>query len=90
MADVAVAVEAIEHLLRIAGVSVDAVDDLLVAANAVFLEHGDVARADHDGLMKVLERETLRVPETVLGFAEIFPDEVVRRVAVVGEWRTGE
>ena len=54
-----------------------------VALDAVLLEHGDVSRADHDRLVVVLEGETLRVPEAVLGLAEILEDEIFRRVAVV-------
>ncbi len=83
VADIAVAMHAVEHLAGVAGVRVDAIDHLLVAADAVGLEHRGVFGTNHDGLMKVLESETLGMPGAVFGFAQVFGDERVRRVAIV-------
>jgi hypothetical protein len=81
--DVAVAVHAVEHFAAIARVGVDARDDLLVAAHAVALKNGGVFRPDHDRLVKILEGETFRMPVAVLGFGQVFSDDVVWGVAVV-------
>lgn len=83
MSDLAVAVHTIEHLLRIAGMRIDAGHDLLMAADTVFLERGGIERLDHDRLVKILEREAFRMVVAVDRFARVFPDQVVRRMAIV-------
>jgi hypothetical protein len=83
VADVTVTMHAVEHLAVVAGMVIDAFDHLLMAADAVGLEHGGVFWPDHDGFVKVLERKTLRMPVTVFRFAEVFGDEAMRRVTVV-------
>ena len=59
MSDFAMTVNAIEHFLRIAGMRVDTVDNLLVTADAVFLQHRGVAGLDHDRLVKILQCKPL-------------------------------
>ena len=83
MADVAVTVYTIEHLLRIAGMGVDTINDLLVAADTVFLQHNGISRFYHDRLVKILQRKTLRVMITVFRLRHIFADQIVRCVAIV-------
>ena len=83
MPDVAVAVDAIEHLAAVAHVGIDLAYDLPVATHAIPLKDCRVFGPDYDGLVKVLKGETLRMPETVFGLGDVFIDEIVRRVAVV-------
>ena len=58
------------------------VDEVRMTGEAVFLQDAGVRALDHDGLMKVLQREALGVMPAVLGFGEILPEETVREVAI--------
>src|SRR5688500_2245992 len=83
VADVAVAADAIEHLATIAGMRINGRDELLVTGHTVPLQHDLVLPANHDWLVEILERETFRMPESVLGLGQVFSDEVMWRVAIV-------
>jgi hypothetical protein len=83
MPDVPMAVDAIEHFAAIAHVRIDLADDLPVATDAIPLKDRRVFGPNDDRLVKVLQRETLRMPETIFGFGDILADEIVRRVTVV-------
>ena len=54
-----------------------------MAVNAVVAEHGAASRLDQDGLMKVLERERLRVHKAVFRFGRVFADKIVRNMAII-------
>ena len=49
-----------------------------VAAQAGVLEDRAVSRFDLDRFMKIHERETFGMPETILGLGQILPHEIVR------------
>src|SRR5262249_8475060 len=60
----------------------DVVDEVGVAAETALLEDPRVAWLDHDRIVKVHEREALRVVPAVAGLREVLRDEPVRQVAV--------
>ena len=53
-----------------------------MAVHAVVLKNAAVLRRHHDRLVKILERERLRMVEAVFGLGEILAEETVRQMAV--------
>src|SRR5262245_49429727 len=53
-----------------------------MAADTIVLQNRRVLRLDADRLRKILQREALRVPESVLGLRNVLADEIVRQMAV--------
>ena len=58
------------------------VHKLPVTADAVGLHDVLIARGDLDRLMKILQRERLAVPVSMIGLGQVLGDEFVRQVAV--------
>ena len=62
----------------------DFTDEIAVAANTICFENTAIVRPQPNGLVKILQRKTLRVPNAVFGFGEILGDEgVVGSMAIV-------
>jgi len=60
----------------------DVVHEVTVAAQTVFLRDDQVLGLDQDGLVEVLQREALGMPESMICFGEILREKRVRQVAV--------
>lgn len=69
-------------LLR-ANARINRVGKIGMAIATVGFHDASVVVVDHDGLMKVLRRKSQRMKESIATFAEPFPKEIVRCVAVV-------
>src|SRR5688572_27771491 len=78
----AMTVHASHRILARGAAPDDVMDEVRVAAHAVLLQRPRVARGDHDGLVKVHEREALGVPIAVVGLRDVLRDEIVRQVAI--------
>ena len=61
----------------------DRAHEIAVAVQAVFLQDHPAALAHLDRFVKVLECETVGVPEAVFGLGQIFADDIVRNMAIV-------
>ena len=66
MTGAGVTVHAVELARHRSGRRVDGLDEVAVAAQAVFLRERAIARGDLDRLLEVLQREGHGVPETVV------------------------
>ena len=83
MANRGVTVDAVRCLVVRRAVSEDVVDQVVVALNTVFFQDFQTHGPKADWLGKVLQRETLGVPETVLRLYEIFGDGGMWDMAIV-------
>lgn len=59
-----------------------AVDHSLVAAQAIGLKDLFIAPGDHDGLVKILESESLGVAVAIIGFGDVLGNEIRGKVAI--------
>jgi hypothetical protein len=55
----------------------------LVALETVRLHDRSTSRRDLDRFAKVLKRESLGMPKAVFYFRDVFPQEIVRHMAIV-------
>lgn len=62
---------------------IDRVGEIGMAVATVCFHHATVVIVDHDGVVKILRRESQRVKEPVSPFAVPFANKVMRRVAIV-------
>ena len=60
----------------------DVVHEIRVIAHAVRLQRRGAAFNHLDRFMEVHEREALRMPVAVVGLGQVFPNEIVRQVAI--------
>ena len=58
------------------------VDEIGMTGETVFLQDTGVRALDHDGLMKILQREAFGMMPTVLGLGEVLAKEVVWQMAI--------
>lgn len=61
----------------------DFTDHTGMTLDAIGLQDVGVAGLDADGFVEVLERKSIRVPEAVACFRQVFAHKIVRDVAVV-------
>ena len=78
MPDAAMAVGTIDMLAVVRQIR----DERRVAADAVMFDDRQTAIFDANRLVKILERESLRVPVAVVRLRDVLGDELVRKVAV--------
>ncbi len=65
-----------------------AMNHVIVASNAIFLQDPAVSLADDDRLMKILKGKSLGMPITVVGLGYIFFDRVVWQMTVHAQGRS--
>jgi hypothetical protein len=53
-----------------------------VAAQAIILKKSPIGFFDHDRLVKILKGESFGVIIAVLGFGDVFGDEILRQMAI--------
>jgi hypothetical protein len=87
MADAVVAPDAVKPIMSVVRGFDGGDDGLMAFAAGVF---GDVVISwfDLNWIGKVACGERKRMPETVIGFAGVFQDEIVRRVAIIADGDT--
>jgi hypothetical protein len=61
----------------------DLADQTAMTLDAVVTENLAIARPDANGFVEILQRESFGVPKSVLGFGQIFSEEIMGRVTVV-------
>src|SRR4051812_38144887 len=80
--DGAMAVDALDGVGRRRAARDDLVYEIPVAPQATLLQDAGVLGLDHDGFVKILEREPLGMVVAVLGLGDVLGEELVRQVAV--------
>src|SRR5687768_15677544 len=60
----------------------DLVYEIAMAFQTILLKDARVPRLDADRLLEVVERKSLRMPEAVVGFGDVFRDRVVRQMTL--------
>jgi hypothetical protein len=83
MTDCGVASQTVVRWISSRAVAGDFSGYVFVTANTVFLNQAGISRLDANGLVEILQRETLGMPEAVVRLGQIFPHKVVGDVAIV-------
>ena len=68
MADAAVAMDTIQHVLVVARVGSDFTHQLIMTKHTIFLQNSPILGLDSDWLMKILQSKPFGMPEAILHF----------------------